>query len=106
MSSIKPLLCYRSPEELHLTVCEISSAYFPEYQMHILPLDELLLICSCIFVVERLDSCSGRAVTHVLQGESLVTHDHEWHAFPIVVIWQRPAARNFQLIRFQFPFYV
>jgi len=74
--------------------------------MHILPFDELLLICSCIFVVERLDSYSCRAVTHILQGESLVTHDHEWHAFPIVVIRQRPPAWDPQLIRFQLPFCV
>ena len=62
----KPLLCYRKTEELHLTVCEKSSTYLQEYRMHILPFDELLLICSCIFVVERYDSYSVRAVTRVL----------------------------------------
>jgi hypothetical protein len=50
-------------------VCEKSSTYLPEYRMHILPFDELLLICSCIFVVERLYFYSGRAVTHVPKGE-------------------------------------
>lgn len=52
--------------KVHLMVCEKSSTYLPQYQMHILPFDELLLICSCTFVVEHSGSYSGRAVTNVL----------------------------------------
>jgi len=46
-------------------VCEKSFTYLPEYQMHILPFNELLLIYSSTFVVERLYFYSGRAITHV-----------------------------------------
>jgi len=50
----KPLLSYREAEELYRMVCEKFSTYLPEYQMHILPFYEVLLICNCIFVVEFL----------------------------------------------------
>jgi len=49
----KPVLCYRKTEELHLVVCEKSSTYLPAYRMHVVTFNELLLICSCIFVVKR-----------------------------------------------------
>ena len=63
--------------------CEKSSVYLPEYQIHILPFDELLLMYSCIFVVECLHFYSGRAVTHVLKRQK---PRHQWHALSIVVI--------------------
>jgi len=66
-------------------VFEKSSTYLPEYQMHILLFDELLLICICTFVVERIDSYSGRAVTHVLtrRKASSPTITNDMH-FPLL----------------------
>jgi len=65
----KPLLCYCKTEELYLMICEKSFTSLPEYEMHILPFDELLLIYSCTFTVERLYFYSGRAVTHALKRQ-------------------------------------
>ena len=60
-------------------VCEKFSNYLPEYQMHILPFDELLLICSCIFVVEFLLGLGRNTYSEKAKASS--SNDHEWHAF-------------------------
>lgn len=62
----QPLLCSHKTDKLHPVACKKCSSYFPEYPIHILPLNELLLFCSCMFVVERKYSYFGRAKIHIV----------------------------------------